>query len=786
MKSDLSLLETLLGQSKEGIVVCDAKTQEALYVSGNIGQFFPDVSAEDLVGSDFAAFLKDVPDGPLYRLADKCKLGEDYTIEEYTEYAEKCWMVRGRTLESEGRRMMAHYFLDITNEYLQRTALRNRYYTEITMLSSVSPHAFGTYRINLTQNTMKMPLGRLPEGIRNIHPLSVDAFFNFLSIQCGSLRERETVAQIFDRRKLIRKYEAGNTRYTVEHSLNMNDENMLSMRTSIYMTKNYDTGDIEGIVYAEDLTREKIVEVLLEAVARNDYDVVYLIDGRRARAYEASIVRSNPERDIREEGISYKAYLEKLLSKMPKNSDSFLEVFDMFALENIRRELRYRPVYTVYYGTANEKGMLRHKKASFYKANVPGDMICNTVQDITGVVENATEREAELSDALGKVQNALNSRNAILTRLNRDIRSPLGSIIGFAEIARSEVEPGTKEEGYLDSICTAASSIRTIIDDILAYHQIGSKGVELMPERVDLPDFFEILQAKMLPRASERGLSFAMDVSRNVPRQVMTDRYRLEQILTRLLENTFAYNPANGYVRLSVTEEGRSDDWSDLNFSVYDSSPDVQAEYLSSLFEPIDPKVILEVESPEELDLGLTLAKGNIFAMGGRVEAKSLESQGNCVTLKLRFPILHEPGRGPRNVSLDDVQKEKVFVGKRILVVDDHRLNLAVSLNMAKMVGMEAVTARNGQEAVNKFRDANGRFDMILMDIWMPVMDGLEATRAIRREKRIGGDQVPIIAMTADAYDEDVKEFLAAGMNWYLTKPFEPEELYRVMAGFMV
>lgn len=785
MSADLQMLEILIGQSREGIIVCDAETQIILYASSNIESYFPEITASDLTGRDFLTFLGECPDGPFSRLADKCRYGREYEIEEYPANTGKCWLVRGKKFIYADRRVMAHYFLDLTDECRLQATLRNQYYSEITMMSEVSPYALGTYRMNLTQNTMKIPLGRQPEGLQNIHPLSVDAFFNFLAVQAGSLVDQERFAKVYDRRKLIRDFESGHIRSTVEYSAYMGADNLVSMRTSIYMTRNYDTGDIEAVVYTENLTREKIVEELLKAVAKNDYDGIYLIDGKRARVFEICDIRRCPERNIREEGMDYKTYVEQMLSRIPKNSDAYIEVFDMFALENIRRELRYMPAYTVYFDSADQRGMLRHKKASFYKTDIHGDVICNTVLDITGVVENATEREAELRNALNKVQNALNSRNAILTRLNRDIRSPLGSIIGFAEIARSETAPGTKEAEYLNSIYTAGSSIRTIIDDILAIHQIGSKGVELMPERVDLADFFEILRAKLLPRAALRGLSFAMDVSRNVPKMVMADRYRLEQVLTRLLENTFD-NAANaGTVRLQVTEEERSDDWSALKFVIYDSSAGVKAEYLSSLFEPMDPKVILEVASPEELDLGLALARGNIFAMGGRVGAESLGNQGNCVTVRLKFQIPHESAKKPMTVLLDDAEKEKVFAGRRVLVVDDHRLNLAVSQNMLKRVGMEVVTAKDGQEAVYKFQNAEGRFDMILMDIFMPVMDGLAATRAIRKMRRIGGDQIPIIAMTADAYDEDVKAFLAAGMNWYLTKPFEPEELYRVMAGFM-
>lgn len=784
MESFSGLLRAVMNHTDTCILVCDAETQEILYATDTIKEFIPETEAEALIGKNCQELFVKCPEWRGFRFADKIRSGKEYDLEEYFEHRKKCWAIHGREIEFEGHKVMAHYFYDVTAEHRIRTNLRNRYYSEITLMSDVSPYALGMYRLNLSQNKMEIPLGKMPEGMELLYPMSVDAFFRFLAERCARKEDSENFMNVFNRRKLMREYERGRTHFSLEHTFYMVTDQVMWITTAISTAKNVDTGDVEAVLYSVDVFRAKIVEELLGAVSENDYDGVYLIDAKHSRAYKFSDIRRNPGGDIKENGVEYKTLLNRLMTRVPKDSDGYFEVFEMLALENIRRELHHRSNYTVYYETTGKDGKTRHKKATFYTVDNPGDLICGTVQDISGVIENAMEREAELQDALNKVQNALNSRNSILSRLSRDIRSPLSSIIGFAEIARSEIPDDTKEAVYLDNIITAGASIHTIIDDMLTLHQIDRKGVVLAPERLDLAEFFGILEAKMLPSASERGLTFSVELGNHVPQQIMADRYRLEQVLTRLLENTFDYNANGGNVRLLVTEQKRESNRTTLRFAISDSSTGVNAEYLSSIFEPVDPKVIVQVDSPDQLDLGLTLAKSNVAAMGGRVEAQSLDDQGSCVTVTMTFPISYDRNETFTRLPAETSRKYS-FKRGRVLLVDDHKISLEIGVKMLEKAGLDVDTAMNGEEALDAFRKAEGAYDLILMDIQMPLVDGLEATRKIRSEKNIGGDQVPIIAMTANAFEEDVKGSFAAGMNEHLTKPFSPQELYAVMSKFI-
>ena len=343
MDKDYGLIELILNSSDAGIIVCDLETGSILYVTKNIDDYFKDLNVKEYTGRSCQELFADAAYDSGIRILEKISSGKEYEIVEYFEQRKKCIRAKGRVLAYEGNRAMAHYFYDITKEHHLQTSLRNRYYSEITMMSGVSPYALGTYRINLTRNTMEIPLGKTPEGMGFLNPMSVDSLFRFFAGRCGEREEEKTFASIFDRRKLLHEYERGISRFSLEHTFYMETSRVTWITTSVNMAKNVDTGDVEAILYTVDINREKTMEELLNTVADNDYDGIYLIDGEMSRAYDLYNMRRHPGHRISESGIPYRKLVERILMKIPKNSDSYLEVFEMLTLENIRVELRALP-----------------------------------------------------------------------------------------------------------------------------------------------------------------------------------------------------------------------------------------------------------------------------------------------------------------------------------------------------------------------------------------------------------------------------------------------------------
>ena len=367
----------------------------------------------------------------------------------------------------------------------------------------------------------------------------------------------------------------------------------------------------------------------------------------------------------------------------------------------------------------------------------------------------------------------------LFSRASKDLRTTLSQMIGLAEIAQLELDDPEKVKGYLEQIIASGENLNTIIGDLLDLQDIEESGIVLRPEKMDMIELLEILEAELSRIAEERGLHFSVSIGSDVPREVIADRYRLEQILVKMVENTFRYTGNGGIVRMAAAVSGHRKNRVSFEFLIADNGIGVDPEYLSSIFEP--PQ---ETPEDDKIGLGLALAKKNLAAMGGKVEASSSEDGGTRVVIRVTLPV-PAPRQATYIKRAPLPQEEYHFKGGRILLVDDHMLSIEIGKKMLESAGFKVVTAMNGQEAVDAYIDNIGDFDLILMDIRMPVMDGLIASRVIRESGIAGASEIPIIAMTASAFEEDIRRSYEAGMNNHLAKPFGPLDMYRVLAKYI-
>ena len=385
------------------------------------------------------------------------------------------------------------------------------------------------------------------------------------------------------------------------------------------------------------------------------------------------------------------------------------------------------------------------------------------------------ENTAVPGEQKGRYYNSL----TLFSRASKDLRTTLSQIIGLAEIAQLDLDNPEKVKGYLEQIIVSGENLNKIIGDLLDLQDIEESGIVLHPEKMNMIELLEIVEAELSRIAEERGLYFSISIGSDVPREVIADRYRLEQVLVKMVENTFSYTGNGGTVKMAVAVSGHKKNQVRFEFLIVDNSIGVDTGYLSSIFEPPHGD-----SENDDIGLGLALAKRNLAAMGGKVEAASSEDGGTRVVIRLTLPV-----PAPRYTSYIKrapiPQEEYHFAGGRILLVDDHMLSIEIGCKMLESAGFKVVTAMNGQEAVDAYIDNIGDFDLILMDIRMPVMDGLLAARAIRDSGIAGALEVPIVAMTASAFEEDIRRSYEAGMNNHLAKPFGPLDMYRVLVKYL-
>ncbi|MDD6175198.1 MAG: transporter substrate-binding domain-containing protein [Firmicutes bacterium] len=390
-------------------------------------------------------------------------------------------------------------------------------------------------------------------------------------------------------------------------------------------------------------------------------------------------------------------------------------------------------------------------------------------------IRSRTVRARELQEKNGELRRANNAKTEFLSRVSHDMRTPMNGILGLLEIARDE-EMTPRLRGLLCQMEESAQYLLGLINDTLDMNRIESRKMKLKKEPVQMERFLDGIADVIAPAAEQKGVAFFLKKNGDPQAVVMMDRLRVQQILMNVLSNAIHFTPEGGSITLCAGQRGndRPACWS---FVVEDTGIGMHPEFLPKIFLPFEQE---ETTSSEEgTGLGMAIVKKLVDLMNGSVSVESQPGTGTRVTVELEF-------EQAKILSAAEPEKEaapEALRGKRVLLCEDNATNSQIVSQLLKRCGCETVCAANGEEGVERFRQSEqGFFDAILMDVRMPQMDGLEATRRIRQLDRDDARAVPVIAMTANAYDTDVRNCLSAGMNCHLAKPVNSSLLYRTLA----
>ena len=374
------------------------------------------------------------------------------------------------------------------------------------------------------------------------------------------------------------------------------------------------------------------------------------------------------------------------------------------------------------------------------------------------------------------------AKTDFLSRMSHEIRTPLNAIVGMTAIARNVADDREKVLECLDKLETSNQYLISLINDILDMSRIESGKMELNVQSTDMEEFVKSLEGMMRPQAEQKGLGFAVENSCCRGLFLVTDRLRLEQVLINIIGNAVKFTEQGGTVVFSVTPDGRGPGGQRLTFSVKDTGIGIAPEALDSIFNAFEQAERNTSVKYGGTGLGLAISSRLVQMMGGTLGVRSEPGKGSEFFFTLCLPIGIKDVKAPRHRE----PEHHDFHGKRLLVVEDNQLNQEIAQSLLEMEGFLVETAENGQAALDAFTDHEPEYyDAVLMDIRMPVMDGIEATRRIRTMERPDSRTIPIIAMTANAFDEDSRKSLDSGMNGHLSKPIRVEELLRMLDACM-
>ncbi len=437
--------------------------------------------------------------------------------------------------------------------------------------------------------------------------------------------------------------------------------------------------------------------------------------------------------------------------------------------EYIREKLSKKKTYYINYRVINN-GELQYLQLRVVNVGKI-DKVTQIVMGYRRVdleVRREMEQKQLLEDALNKANLAIVAKNSFLSNMSHDMRTPLNAIFGFTTLARQNVANRTAVLDYLEKIETAGSHLLDLIEKVLEISWTESNDINIAKNECNLADIIKEVHDSLLPHAFEKGISLSLESQELVHHNVYSDPDKLHQTFLYLVHNAITYTNCGGHVVLSAQElESLPNHYTVYQFSVKDDGIGMSESFLEHIFEPFEREKNTTYSGIHGTGLSLTIAKNIVTAMGGKIEVDSKVGKGSTFTVTLRLRIQDNPPA----VAEDSAEN---LTNLNILLVEDNMINLSIETEILRELGFRVETAENGMVAVEKLAASTpGEFDLVLMDVQMPVMDGREATEAIRRLNNKELADIPIIALSANAFESDKRMSIESGMNAHLTKPMD-------------
>ena len=424
---------------------------------------------------------------------------------------------------------------------------------------------------------------------------------------------------------------------------------------------------------------------------------------------------------------------------------------------------------------------LAEQKAEYEKRN--NEIQTQAMKEMEESNKKLKKAKDITTEALQTAENANKAKTDFLSNMSHDIRTPMNAIIGMTSLIRHDAGNKAKVIEYADKIDISSQHLLGIINDILDMSKIEAGKTVFKYTDFSMPDLIEELNTIFQPQIAERNQTL-MVIKENIRHEwVNGDQVHLMQIFSNLLSNAVKYTQEGGKIQFLVEEcETKSSVYAKYRFLVSDNGMGMSADFKETIFDPFTRAEGSVTNKIQGTGLGMAITRNLVEAMGGTIDVESELGQGSCFEVLIDLRIAEDRSVSSTVQEEKNEQNDNIFQGMRFLCAEDNELNAEILTELLKIEGAECTICENGEEILKTFeKSAPGDYDMILMDVQMPVMNGYEATEAIRRSSHELAKKIPIIAMTANAFSEDIQHSLAAGMNAHVSKPVEMRVLEKTI-----
>ena len=406
---------------------------------------------------------------------------------------------------------------------------------------------------------------------------------------------------------------------------------------------------------------------------------------------------------------------------------------------------------------------------------------------LTQVNDELRQAQDIAAEALQSAERASKAKTDFLANMSHDIRTPMNAIIGITTLMKNELHQPEKLAEHLDKLEKSGQLLLGIINDILDMSRIESGKTTLHVEKMNLPQQISQLDSVIRQQAGQRRQTFMVNTLVQ-HENVLADPNRLNQVLMNILSNAVKYTPTGGHIRLKVEELTHTEHYAKYRFVVQDDGIGMSEDFQKTLFDPFTREEKSGINKVQGTGLGMAITRSIVDLMGGSISVESASGKGTRFEVVLELPIDIEADTAQKAQALpEEDDAVSPLSGMKFLCAEDNALNAEILQMLLETRGASCTICSNGQEIVDAFASVKpGDYDMILMDVQMPVMDGLEATRRIRNGENPLGRTIPILAMTANAFLEDMQKSREAGMDEHLSKPVDISALEQTVKRFRV
>ena len=791
MKLSKGITPVFDGMAEIGVFIIKRENFELIYANEKIKEIkkelYGDAPLNDILkGVDFTRILNGLNNKDSY--STSIFKGSAGTVQNVT--------ITKATWENE----TPIYFVTVANNLLSdfedEFLIENR-----KLIKSVKKFFPMIISANLSRNTYSMY--EYDNYITKTAPVA-GRFDDLIEGGIASMREdyRDIFRDTFSREVLLEKFTTGGETEVYLETPQMGDDGEYHwVATHVIKLDNPYSDDILEFTFTRIIDYRKNLEnkvIVAKQEVKNyraavirSFDRIYEI-----KAEDCSVNLITLDKDtVKKETLPYSVsefIKDNVLSRVVPDSREFYLAYNWYMKNKNRQRLKNEDgsprtggLYDEWY-LMDDKGEYRWESVYVDFGDEENDDITVFIKDIDSTKKREESQKQLLKEALANAEKANISKRNFLSHMSHDMRTPMNAIMGLTSIAKTNINNTEKVEECLDKIISSSNQLLGLINGVLDISKIESGTACINQDEFSIRELTEDVKAAAASQFEYKNQEFSIDLSGLSHYTVISDKDRIRQVLASLVNNAIKYTPICGKISVAIKDTETSvSGIHNLSIKVTDTGIGIEEKFLNKLFDPFEQESRALYLSDSGAGLGLAITKNIIDMLDGTITVESEVNKGSCFTAEFPVKIPLDKIEASANEDIGPILENK-YVGKHFLVVDDNELNREIAEELLRMTGAEVTLACDGNDAVDKvFMSIPFTFDAILMDIQMPVRNGCEATRDIRSSSRKDLQDIPIIAVTANAFSDDIRDSLNSGMNAHIAKPIDIKRLISTLDKYL-